>query len=129
MEPRGGSQACNGKKPDRFSPIVKNRTNNFSLHEPVLERQTGVASFCAMIKFTPVSEWSAPPVRLEDFVLGATWQQLPFDIKVALAHIWLREQETDKLSARLLWTTEDVSRAGASANGGAPIANHTDAQS
>jgi hypothetical protein len=44
-------------------------------------------------------------MRLEEFVLGARWQELPFDIKVALAHIWLREQEADKLSARLLWTT------------------------
>ena len=65
-------------------------------------------------------------MRLEDFVLGAKWQELPFDIKVALAHIWLGEQEADKSSARLLWTTENVSRA--AANGGAPPAD-TDVQS
>ena len=68
----------------------------------------GCRGYCDMTKFTPVSEWSAPPQRLEEFVLSERWQELPFDIKVALAHIWLREQEADKLSARLLWTTENV---------------------
>ena len=36
LEPRDGSQACNGKKPDRFRPIVKNRTNNLSRLRPII---------------------------------------------------------------------------------------------
>ena len=64
-----------------------------------------------MIKFTPLSEWTAPPMRLEEFVLGATWQALPFDIQVAMAHIWLREQNLDQVAARLLYTTTNVTQA------------------
>ena len=63
-----------------------------------------------MQQFTPLSEWSAPPTKLEDFVLGAAWQALPFDIQVALAHIWLAEQEASQVSERLLWTTASVGK-------------------
>ena len=60
-----------------------------------------------MQQFTPLSEWHAPLVRLEDFVLGAAWRALFFDIQVGLAHIWLSEQEAG-CPARLLWTTATV---------------------
>jgi hypothetical protein len=74
-------------------PIVKNRTKFFGSLGTRLEHQIVSASFCAMQQFTPSSEWSAPSVKLEDFVLGDAWQNLPFEIQVALAHIWLGEQE------------------------------------
>ena len=67
-----------------------------------------VARFLTMEQFTPLSEWSAPPVRLEDFVRSAAWQVLPFDIRVALARIWLREQAAHLVSARMLWTTATI---------------------
>ena len=72
-----------------------------------LGTSTYVRRFLAMQQFTPLSEWHAPPVRLEDFVLGAAWQALPFEIQVGVAHIWLSEQEAAQ-SARLLWTTATV---------------------
>ena len=54
-----------------------------------------------MQQFTPLSEWDAPSVRLEDFVLSAEWQALSFDIQVGLAHIWLREQGARQTVERL----------------------------
>ena len=43
----------------------------------------------------PQSELSSPPIRLEEFVLGPVWQELPFDIKVGVAHIWVGEQPSE----------------------------------
>lgn len=57
-----------------------------------------------MKHFTPLSEWSAPSVRLEDY-LGDAWRGLPFDIQVAVARLWLLEQEPSPASGRLSWTT------------------------
>jgi hypothetical protein len=70
-----------------------------------------------MIKFTPLSEWTAPSMRLEEFVLGATRQALPFDIRVGVAHIWLREQNLDQVAARLLCTTTKVAEAAGQPSG------------
>lgn len=42
--------------------------------------------------FEVTSEWSSLPIRMEDFMRGATWRALPISIKVALAHIWCAEQ-------------------------------------
>jgi hypothetical protein len=61
-----------------------------------------------MKHFSPLSEWSAPPVRLEDFVVGDAWQALPFDIQVAVARLWCVEQVPGQVSGRLYWTTQMV---------------------
>jgi hypothetical protein len=51
-------------------------------------------------------------MRLEDFVLTAAWEALPYSIQVAISHIWLSEQQSDGISgARLLWTTTKVAEA------------------
>ena len=63
-----------------------------------------------MRQFEPLSEWHAPPVRLEDFVLGAAWQALPYEIQVGVARIWLSEQKAGQVSNRLLWTTATVAK-------------------
>jgi hypothetical protein len=55
------------------------------------------ADFLAMKPNGPMSELSSPPIRLEDFVLGPVWQELPFDIKVGVAHIWVGEQQASQL--------------------------------
>ena len=58
-----------------------------------------------MKQLTPLSEWSAPSVRLEDYVLGDAWRGLPVDIQVAVARLWILEQELSPASGRLSWMT------------------------
>ena len=45
-----------------------------------------------MKDFVPMSEWSAPAIRLEAFVLTPAWRALPLPIKAALARVWRAEQ-------------------------------------
>ena len=41
----------------------------------------------------PSSEFSATPIRLEDFVQRSAWAALPFTIRLAVVHLWRSEQE------------------------------------
>jgi hypothetical protein len=69
----------------------------------------GGPRFFSMDLFAPRSEWSAPPIRLEDFLMSPAWQSLPFDIKVAFAHLWMAERRSPEAStSQSLWTTAKV---------------------
>jgi hypothetical protein len=63
-----------------------------------------------MKDFAPLSEWSAPPIRLEDFVLTSNWQALPFSIQSAVAHIWRGEQDTSAQAQNRLDGSEQKPR-------------------
>jgi hypothetical protein len=41
----------------------------------------------------PRSEFSAQPITLEDFVQRPQWASLPFQIQLAVIHLWRSEQE------------------------------------
>lgn len=56
---------------------------------------------CSAMRFKhdPVrSEFTAPHIRLEDYVLRPEWIALPIPIKVALIHLWRAEQQSEPLT-------------------------------
>jgi hypothetical protein len=42
---------------------------------------------------SPSSEFSATPIRLEDFVQRPAWSALPLPIQLAVIHLWRSEQD------------------------------------
>jgi hypothetical protein len=71
-----------------------------------------IGGFDDMQKWSPTSEWSPAPTRLETFVQSASWQSLPFIIKVSLARLWVSEQPVGSASSPLRSTADLVPPAG-----------------
>jgi hypothetical protein len=84
----------------------------FGSGEALPGTRIGLLCFHAMKDFAPLSEWSAPPMRLEDFVLTSAWQALPFSIQSAVAHIWRGEQDTVAIPADKATTSAQAARIG-----------------
>lgn len=45
-----------------------------------------------------LSEFTAPPIRLEDYVRRPEWAALPMQIKVAVVHLWRAEHDLSTAS-------------------------------
>jgi hypothetical protein len=47
-----------------------------------------------------LNEFTAPPIRLEDYVRRPEWASLPMQIKVAVVHLWRAEHDLSTATAK-----------------------------
>ena len=49
------------------------------------------------VQAEPSNEFTATPIRLEDYVRRPEWAALPLPIKVAVVHLWRAEHDPPNL--------------------------------